>query len=138
MPKKDEKILTYNPGEKSLKASIIIYADSEYILKKRQSCQNNLENSYSERRAKYKPSCYSWVLICSFDATKSRHSFFRGKDCLEKFCKDVKELAVEISNYRKQEIIPLTDREIKFYERQKVCHICKNFVGMMKIRRKKI
>ena len=34
MPKKDEKILTYNPGENSLKASIIIYADLEYILKK--------------------------------------------------------------------------------------------------------
>ena len=75
MPKKDEKILTCNPGENSLKASIIIYADLEYILKKRQSCQNNLENSYSERRAKYKPSFYSWVLICSFDATKGRQFF---------------------------------------------------------------
>ena len=34
MPKKDEKILTYNPGENSLKPSFIIYADLEYILKK--------------------------------------------------------------------------------------------------------
>ena len=66
------------------------------------------------------------------------NSFYRGKDCLEKFCKDVKELAVEISNYRKQEIIPLTDREIKFCERQKVCHTCKKFFGMMKIRKKNL
>ena len=34
-------------------------------------------------------------------------------------------LAIEISSYRKQEMIPLTDKEKKFYEKQKVCHICK-------------
>ena len=41
-----------------------------------------------------------------------------------KVWKDVKELAIEISNYREQETIPLTDEEIKFYKRQKVCRIC--------------
>ena len=34
----------------------------------------------------------------------------------------MKELATEISNYR--EMMSLTDKEIKFYKRQKVCHIC--------------
>ena len=34
MPKEDEKILKYNPGEKLLKAPFIIYADLESILKK--------------------------------------------------------------------------------------------------------
>ena len=34
MPKADEKILKYNHGEKSLKASFIIYADLESILRK--------------------------------------------------------------------------------------------------------
>ena len=49
MPKENEKILKYKPGEKSLKAPFIIYADLECILKK-QSCQNNPENSYTERK----------------------------------------------------------------------------------------
>ena len=49
MPKEDEKTLKYNHGEKSLKASFIIYADLESILRKEQLCQNNLENSYTER-----------------------------------------------------------------------------------------
>ena len=125
MPTEDDKILKYNLGEKSLRAPFIITADLECILKKEQSCQNNLENSYTEKKAKHEPSGYSWSLICSFDATKSRHNFYRGKDCIEKFCKDVKELAIEISNYRDQEMIPLTDEEIKFYKKQKVCRICK-------------
>ena len=29
---------------------------------------------------------------------------------------------------KKKEMIPLTDKEIKFYEEQKVCHICKGKV----------
>ena len=41
-------------------------------------------------------------------------NFYRRKDCVQRFCKDVKEIAIEISNYRKQEMIPLTDEEIKF------------------------
>ena len=53
------------------------------------------------------------------------HNFYRGKDCIETFCKNAKELAMGISNYREQEMRPLTDKEIKFYKRQKVCHICK-------------
>ena len=32
---------------------------------------------------------------------------------------------MEIINYREHEMIPLTDKEIKFYEDQKDCHLCK-------------
>ena len=41
MPKWVEKILKYNPGEKSLKAPFAIYLDLECLLKKEQPCQNN-------------------------------------------------------------------------------------------------
>ena len=45
MPKRVEKILKYNPGEKSLRAKIAIYLDLECLLKKEQSCENNPEKS---------------------------------------------------------------------------------------------
>ena len=48
MPKEHEKI-EYLPGQKSLKAPFIVYADLEWLLKKIPSCQNNPENSYSEK-----------------------------------------------------------------------------------------
>ena len=52
MPKWVEKILKYNPGEKSLKAPFAIYLDLECLLKKEQSHQNNnLEESYTEKKA---------------------------------------------------------------------------------------
>ena len=90
-----------------------------------QYCQNNPKNSYTEKKAKHKPSGYAWCSICSFDDTKNKRYFYRGKDCIEKFCKDLKELGTEMINFKKKEMIPLTNKEIKSYEKQKVCHICK-------------
>ena len=95
------------------------------VAKKEHSHQNNPENSYTERKPKHKPSGYSWSLICQFDERKMIHNFYRGKYCIERFCKNVKKLAIEISNYREQEMISLTDKEIKLYKRRKVCQICK-------------
>ena len=51
MPDKGNKILTYNHGEKSLKALAIIYADLECLLEKMHSCQNNLGKSYTEKKS---------------------------------------------------------------------------------------
>ena len=124
MPNEHEKI-KYLPREKSLKVLFIIYADLECLLKKVQFCQNNPENSCTEKKVKHKSSGYAWCSICSFDETKNRRYFYRGKDCIEKFCKDLKELRTEMINFKKKEMIPLTNKEIKSYEKQKVCHICK-------------
>ena len=54
---------------------------------------------------------------------KSKLDCYRGKDCMEMFCKDLREHAMKIVNYEKKEMIPLTDEENKFYEMQKVCNM---------------
>ena len=63
MPEEDKNILKYSPGDKLLKALFIIYVDLEGLLKKEQLCQSNAENSYTEKKAKHKPSGYSLSLI---------------------------------------------------------------------------
>ena len=78
------------------------------------------------RKAKHKPSGYSLSLNCSFDK-KNRQKFYRRKDCIKKFCDDPKELVTEITNYGEKEMTTLTNKEIKFYEKQKVCHIGKRY-----------
>ena len=46
---------------------------------------------------------------------------------MERFSKDLREHEMKIIDYeKKKEMIPLTDKENKSYEVQKVCHICKN------------
>ena len=67
-------------GEKLLKAPFAFFADLECLLIKYKSCQNNPENSYTDRKANHEHSGYSLSLIRSFDATKNRHYFYGGKD----------------------------------------------------------
>ena len=44
---------------------------------------------------------------------------------MEKFYKDLREHAMKIIDYEEKEMIPLTDKENKSYEQQKVCYISK-------------
>ena len=125
MPNEDNKILKYNHGEKSLKVPIMIYADLECLLEKVHSCQNNVEKSYTEKKAKHTPSGYSLFTNCSFDETKNKLHFYRGKDCMEKFWKDLRHHAMKISNYKEKQMIPVTDKETTSYEKQNVCYTCK-------------
>ena len=134
MSAEDNEILEYNHGE-SLNVSFIIYFDLESLLPKIHSCQNNPKKSYAERKAKHEPSGCTCYVTCSFDSTKKKHGYFRGKDCIEVLCKKFKELAMEIINYEEKGMIPLTDEEKDFYEKQKVCHIWKKEFYLMKMKK---
>ena len=50
MADKDNKILKYNPGEKSLKVPFIIYAGLECLLQKISTCQNSPDKSFTEKK----------------------------------------------------------------------------------------
>ena len=100
MLKENEKI-EYLSSERSLKAPYKVYVDLECLLENTLSCQDNPENSCTEKKAKHKPSRYTWCLIWSFNNTKNKHYYCRGKDCIEKLCKDLKEFGIEIINLKK-------------------------------------
>ena len=63
MPTKLNKTLKYNHGEKPLKTPLVIYADLECLLLKQQSCQNNHNEYYTERKATYEPCGYALNLV---------------------------------------------------------------------------
>ena len=39
---------------------------------------------------------------CSFDEEENKLVYYRGKDCIEKLCKELKERAMKIINYEKK------------------------------------
>ena len=56
MPEEDSKILKYNHREKSMNCPFIIYVDSECLHKKMDTCQNDPQKSYTEKKKnKHKP-----------------------------------------------------------------------------------
>ena len=104
MPKQVEKVLKYNPGEKSLKAAFAIYLDLKCLLKKEQfsdnnnnnnddnnnnnnnnnsNNNNNLKESNTQKKAKHEPSGWAMFTRCSFDKKENKLNYYRGKDCIK-------------------------------------------------------
>ena len=125
MPNEDNKILKYNHGEKSMTAPFIIYADLESLLEKMNTCCDSPEKSSTTKINKHTPSGYSLFTYCSFDETKNKIGYYGGEDCMKKFCLDLREHVTKITNYEKKEMTPLTKKEEKNHNKQKVCHICR-------------
>ena len=123
MPTKDNNIIKYNHGEKSMKVPFIIYADLECLLEKMRTCINNPNESSTTKINKHTPSGYSTFTHSSFDKSKKKLNYYRGKDCMKKFSKDLKEQTTKIIDYEKKKMIPLTTKE-KIYHK-KICYICK-------------
>ena len=72
------------------------------------------------QRNKLSMNISGWAMFtrCSFDKKENKLNYFRGRDCIEKFCKKLKERAIKIINYEEKEMIPLTHEQNKFYKEQ--------------------
>ena len=125
MPTKDNNTIKYNHGEKSTKSLFVIYADLECLLEKMSTSINNPNKSSTTKINKHTPSGYSIFTHFSFNKSKNKFNYYRGNDCIKKFCKDLKENATKIINYEKKKMIPLTIEEKIHYNKQKICYICK-------------
>ena len=103
----------------------MIYTDFECLLEKMSTCQNNPNEPPTTEITKHIPSCYSLFTHCLFDPAKNKLDHYRGKDCMKKFCKDLREHTTKIINYEKKKMIPLTTEEKVYHNEQEICYICK-------------
>ena len=55
---------------------------------------------------------------------ENKFNYYRGKDCIEKLCKKIKESANKIINCEKK-IIPLNQEENNCYNEHEICYIYK-------------
>ena len=93
--------------------------------RKMSTCQNDPNKSSTTKINKHTPSGYSIFTNCSFDESKNKISYYRGNDCMKKFCKDLREHSTRIINYEKKKMIALTMEEKIHHNKQKVYYICK-------------
>ena len=94
-------------------------------LKNMNTCYNNPEKSPTAKINKHTPCGYSLLTHCSFNTTKNKLDYYRGKNCMKNFCLDLREHATKIINYEKKKMIPLTKEGKEIHNMQKVCYICK-------------
>ena len=88
------------------------------------TCQNNPNKSSTTKINKHTPSGYSIFTSCSFDESKNKINYYRGDDCIKKFCKDLREHAMKIINYESKRMFSLKTEE-KIIINKIICYICK-------------
>ena len=108
-----------------MKLPVLIYTDLECLLEKMSTCISNPNESSTTEINKHTPSGYSIFTHCSFDESKNKLNYYRKDDCMNKFCKDLREHVTKIINYEKKKMIPLTTKEKIYRNKQKICYICK-------------
>ena len=108
-----------------VKLPFVIYADLECLLEKMSTCRNKPNESSTTKTNKHTPSSYSIFTHCSFDKSKNKLNYYRGKDCMKKFSKDLREHTSKIIDYEKKKMISLTTEEKIYHNKQKICYICK-------------
>ena len=93
--------------------------------RKNHGCNKNPENSSTTKVVKHIPSGFSMSTISSFRSIENKHDIYRRKDCMEKFCKSLREHAMNNINFKKKKMKLLTKKQQESYENEKICCICK-------------
>ena len=96
----------------------------ECLLKKIGTCQNIPDLSSTTKINQHIPSGYSIYTKCSFDKSNNKLSYYRGEDYMKRFCKDLKDHATKIIDFKKKLMIPLTKEEEDNYNKENICYIC--------------
>ena len=124
MPSEKDNILEFNQCMKSDKMPYIIYADIESLIRKTDGCANNLENSSTIKIREHIPCGYSTPTIWGFAHIEDKHTLYRGKDCMKKFCTSLREHAKNKIDFEKKKMLLLTKEELKSHQDAKLFYIC--------------
>ena len=83
--------------QKSDKAPFIIYADLEHIIEK-----NNPENSSTAKVREHVPSGFFNIYNIIIYKHRNNPDVYRDSNCMEKFCKVLREHAMMIVNFKEK------------------------------------
>ena len=129
MPTKNP-IVKYVDVQYQFKVPFTIYADFEFILECLDGATNNPNVSSTRCVNVHKPS--GWCTYSKFAYSEERCknsidncSQYRGEDCVSKFCEHIISEAKRLYKSAPQKAMtPLTNQQIKEYNKAKECHIC--------------
>ena len=120
MPSEKNNILKFNQQTKWDKIPYIIYADIESLIRKTDRCASDSEKSSTTKTGEHITCGYSISTIWGFDHKEDKHTLYRGKYCMKKFCTSLREHAKNIIDFEKKKMLPLTKQGLKSHQDAKV------------------
>ena len=124
MPTGEKKWLYYQDGAKAIRVPFVIYGDMECILKPIDGVDSDPEKPYTRDINKHIPCGVAFYTKFAHGEYDRAMKYYRGEDCVQEFCKTLKEQVHRIVRYKKQAMISLTAEEKEEYEDAFLCHIC--------------
>ena len=104
-----------------------IYADIESLFRKIDGCANIPEDSSPTKIGKHVPFGYSMSIIWGFNHVENKHTLYRIKGCIKKFCTSLSEHAKDIIDFEKRKNATINNTRIKIRSRCKsMLHLWKN------------
>ena len=82
----------------------IIYADIESLIRKIDGFANNPEKSSTTKIGEDIPCGCSMSTIWGFDHIEDKHTLYRRKDCMKKFCTSLRKRAKYIIDFEKKKM----------------------------------
>ena len=146
MPTKNS-VVKYVDGQYQFKVRIpcTIYADFESILESLDGAANNPNVSSTRCVNVHKPSGWCTYSKFAYSEEKCKNStdncsHYRGEDCVSKFCEHIISEAKRLyKSIPQKAVTPLTNEQIKEYNKAKECHICfKGFANNKDIAYRKV
>lgn len=124
LPQKGRNILKFKNYKHKLDVPFVIYADLESILVDYIDKLDN--NNKSTKYQKHEPFSIAYYLKCSYDESLSEFSLYTGKDCMQWFAKQLKQIADKcdtiFSNPLPMKL--MTEEERINYFNSSNCYIC--------------
>ena len=114
MPSEKDYILEFKQYMKLDKMPYVIYADIESLTRKESS---------TTKISEYIPCGYPMSTIWGFDHIEDKHTLYRGKDCMKKFCFSLREESENAIDFEKRKMFSLTKGELKSHLDGKVYYI---------------
>ena len=92
-------MVKYDRDKKSLKTTFTIYAVTESLLEKN-SWMRLQSRRIFQKKNKQKNGVWLFSICtdCSLDSSKRKHNFYKGTDCIKKFCVYLNFAHIEIIN----------------------------------------
>ena len=84
----------------------------------------NKKQSFTTKINKREACGFSIVSKSSLSDIREKNTCYRGEDCMKKYCKKLREWVMKTVNYEKKDIMPLTNGQKEYHEKQNKCFIC--------------
>ena len=107
-----KKIKEHKPGSKASRTNDIIYVDLECLLVGYDTCSNTPIKSHTTNISQHMPSGYS-INVVRNHINSSVVTYYRGKDSIQKLCKELRDIGEKLFNTEKKPMTPLTPDQKK-------------------------